>query len=100
MSVPKLEDWEKLKRVARYLNDKRIVRTLYEYQKGYKALTVHTDTDFAVCERTRKSTSGGVVLLGRHLIKSWSTTQAVIAPSLGEAGYYGLVKRCGAGVRY
>ena len=29
---------------------------------------------------------------GKHIIKSWSTTQSVIALSSGEAEYYGLVK--------
>ncbi len=32
------------------------------------------------------------MLWGKHLIKSWSTTQSVIALSSGEAEYYGLVK--------
>ena len=34
----------------------------------------------------------GVVQLGKHLIKSWSSTQTVIALSSGEAEYYGMVK--------
>ena len=29
---------------------------------------------------------------GRHMIKSWSTNQSVVALSSGEAEYYGLVK--------
>ena len=31
-------------------------------------------------------------MLGEHLIKGWSVTQAVIALSSGEAEYYGIVK--------
>ena len=31
-------------------------------------------------------------MLGDHMIKLWSTTQAVIAISSGEAEYYGMVK--------
>ena len=31
-------------------------------------------------------------MLGRHMTKSWSSTQANIALSSGEAEYYGLVK--------
>ena len=30
--------------------------------------------------------------MGDHVIKSWSTTQATIALSSGEAEYYGMVK--------
>ena len=53
---------------------------------------LYTDTDFAGCARTRKSTSGGIIMFGRHVLKSWSTTQYVVALSSGEAEYYGLVK--------
>ena len=31
-------------------------------------------------------------MLGRHVLKGWSTTQAVVALSSGEAEYYGIVK--------
>ena len=41
---------------------------------------------------TRKSTSGGVMLVGEHLIKGWSNKQSVIALSSGEVDYYGMVK--------
>ena len=55
-------------------------------------LEVYTDTNHAGCIRTRKSTNGGLVLHGVHLLKSWSSTQAVVALSSGESEYYGLVK--------
>ena len=35
---------------------------------------------------------GGVVFLGSHTVKTWSSTQSVIALSSGEAEYYGMVK--------
>ena len=37
-------------------------------------------------------------MLGEHLIKGWSTTQAVIALSSGEAGFYGIVKGSSVGL--
>ena len=40
----------------------------------------------------QKATSGGVIRLGSYCVKTWSTTQSVIALSSGEAEYYGLVK--------
>ena len=55
-------------------------------------LSVYTDSDFAGCVKSRKSTSGGIALLGSHAIKSWSTNQAVVALSSGEAEYYSIVK--------
>ena len=61
-------------------------------------MDVYVDTDYAGCRRTRKSTSGGVATIGSHLIKSWSTTQAVIALSSGEAEFYGIVKGGSIGI--
>ena len=60
-----------------------------------------TDSDHAGCTKTRKSTSGVLVRIGSHLIKSWSSTQDVVALSSGEAEYYGIVKGAsqGFGVR-
>ena len=37
-------------------------------------------------------------MLGGHTIKTWSTTQAVIALSSGEAEYYGMVKGASVGL--
>ena len=56
------------------------------------------DTDYAGCGETRKSTNGGLVRLGDHLVKSWSNTQAVVALSSGEAEYYGLVRGAAHGI--
>ena len=67
-------------------------------RKASKGLGVWTDTDFAGCSETRKSTSGGVAMLGTHLIKGWSSTQSVIALSSGEAEFYGIVKGASVGL--
>ena len=48
---------------------------------------------YAGCWRTRKSKQCGVMLFGCHLIQPWSSTQASIAVSSGEAEFYALVKR-------
>ncbi len=39
-------------------------------------------------------------MLGRHLIKSWSSTQGPISLSSGEAGFYGVVKASIIAIRY
>jgi hypothetical protein len=92
MSAPKVEDWAKLKHLARYLVDKTRYRSVYKYQGPVEYVTVCTDTDYAGCHRTRKSTSGGVLMHGNHVVKSWSSTQNIVSLSTGEAEYYGLVK--------
>jgi len=61
-------------------------------------MTIWTDTDFAGCVRTRKSTSGGVAMFGNHMVKSWCSTQAIVALSSGEAEYYGIVKGASIGL--
>jgi len=70
----------------------------FDYQRRVEKLTIWGDTDFAGCRETRKSTTGGLVQLGGHLLKSWSVTQSVIALSSGEAEYYGLVKDASVGI--
>ena len=96
-------DWDKLVRLGRYLKDKvRYVQT-YAYQKSTpqdsnKYVNVWVDTDWAGCPETRRSSSGGVVMLNQHPIKDWSVTQTVIATSSGEAEYYGLVRGASIGL--
>ena len=50
-----------------------------------REMELYTDSDWAGCRKTRKSTSGGVLKVGRHVIKSWSRTQKAVALSSGEA---------------
>ena len=64
----------------------------FPWQDPSSVLNVSVDTDFAGCLKTRRSTSGGVAMIGSHLIKSWSATQTVVALSSGEAELSGLVK--------
>ena len=72
---------------------------MYPWQTMNTAeIQVYTDTDWAGCLKTRKSTSGGCMLLGSHLLKSWSSTQQTVALSSGEAEYYGVVKGASIGL--
>ena len=83
-----------LKRLARYLRARPRMVFEFEFQAA-DGFECYTGTDWAGCTRTRKSTSGGCLMLGRHLIKAWSATQASIALSSGEAEYYGVVHGTG-----
>jgi hypothetical protein len=42
--------------------------------------------------KDRKSTSGGVWMLGDHCIKTWSATQGAYALSSAEAELYGMIE--------
>ena len=81
MSNPNRKSWGKLKRLLRYLKGCPRYRMLYRYQSRPEGIVVWSDCDFAGCQKSRKSTSAGVLMLGGHVIKSWSTNQAVVALS-------------------
>lgn len=99
MSAPTDTSLQAVKRLARYLKGRP--RLVYKYcWQVADHIDVYSDTDWAGCLRTRKSTSGGCVMLGSHLIKAWSSTQASISLSSGEAEFYGVVKAAGVGLGY
>ena len=52
----------------------------------------YSDSDWAGCRRTARSTSVGALMVGKHLLKSWSSTQKSIALSSGEAELIAAVK--------
>ena len=87
-----MQYWKNIKRLGRYLKgEPRIVQS-FKFQRTPDTIIGWTDTDYAGCRLSRKSTSGGVIQIGSHTIKTWSSTQSTIALSSGEAEYYGLVK--------
>ena len=92
MSNPDMSAMIKAKRLIRYLLAVPRFVVKFRYQEKPVGITAWSDTDFAGCVKSRKSTSGGLVTHGGHVIKSWSTMQSVIALSSGEAEYYGMVK--------
>ena len=54
--------------------------------------TGYSDSDWAGDRKTGKNTSGGVVLVGKHLVKAWSRTQYAITLSSAEAELVALGK--------
>ncbi len=88
-----------MKRLGRYLEGHMRVVYRYPFQEA-NAVDVYSDTDWSGCVKTRKSTSGGCLLLGRHLIKSWSSTQGLVSLSSGEAEFYGVTKAAGVALGY
>ena len=94
MSSPSRQDWEKLRRLARYLRHRPRCVLWYAYQGTTNEVTCFTDSDWAGCKRTRRSTSGGCMLWGSHPIKMWSRTQALVSLSSAEAELYAAIKAC------
>ena len=98
MANPTLASWRKLKRLGRYLKGCPRVVSMFPHQWGPTAIDLYVDTDFAGCQRTRRSTSGGVLMHGSHTLKTWSQNQSVIAMSSSEAEYHGCVKGATVGL--
>ena len=98
MSKPCRGDVRRLKRLGRYLVGRSRAIVRFPFQKDPGCITVLADANHAGCLKTTRSTSGGAVLYGQCLLKSWSSTQAVVSLSSGESEYYALVKGASEGL--
>ena len=99
MASPTEQGLVALKRLGRYLEHQPRVVYRYAWQTADK-IECYSDTDWAGCPRTRRSTSGGCVMVGSHLLKSWSSTQTPISLSSGEAEFYGVVRAASVAMGY
>jgi hypothetical protein len=103
MARPKKEDWQKIKRLARYLTE--VPRLVWRFtedknQDDKIRIDVFTDSDWAGDKKTRKSTSGGIIAVAGGICKSWAGTQSTIAASSGEAEYYSLIEGAAEGLGF
>ena len=100
MQQPNAKNLQALKRLVRFL--KGSPRRLIVYNRKVKLpiVDVFSDSGWAGCAKTQRSTSSSYVMLGGHLLASSATTQNVVATSSGEAEFYALTKsasRAGTG---
>ena len=77
MAKPRASDFMKTKRLVRFLKGAGEIKFLYAWQNEDEAcdITVLVDCDWAGNTETRKSTSGGVLKVGKHVIRTWSPSQ-------------------------
>lgn len=95
MSQPTVNSWNKLKRIARYLERRpRIVHT-YEWQSPC-AIDVFVDTDGRMQQDTQVDISRGHA--EGHLLRHWSSTQTTVAFSSGDAELRGIAKETAHGL--
>ena len=83
---------EMLVRLCRYLLGVPPLVYSYNFHNVSRELTIYTDTDVAGCHRTRRSTSGGALMRGEHMLQCYSQTQATVCLSSGEAELQGIGK--------
>ena len=90
MARPETAHFAKIKKLARFLLGVKTVEWVCPRQEEQKAvkMQVFSDSDWAGCLRTRRSTSGGLMMAGWHPLRTWSSTQKVVATSSAEAELY------------
>ena len=92
MAKPTRGSWRHLKKVARYLRN--VVSVVWKFELQDEPKFSHTvgDSDWGGNVKDRKSTSGGVWMLGKHCIKTWCASQGAFALSSAEAEFYAMVE--------
>ena len=60
-----------LRRLIRYLIEAWRVVTEYKFQGDVREMEVFSDSNWAGCRRTARSTSGGVMVRGAQYLKGW-----------------------------
>ena len=98
MSAPTMESWKRLVRLGRYFLGKPRAVIGFAWQPEADCYDIFTDANWAGCRVSRKSTSGGVVMLGRCCIKTWSKTQSTIAQSSAESELLATVRGATEGI--
>ena len=91
MARPTQGAWKRLKKVVRYLLGRSAVTWQYCWQDEADYMSTKSDSDWGGSRGDRRSTSGGVIMLGRHCIKTWSSTQGAVALSSAEAEFYAMI---------
>ena len=92
MQNPTQADLVQLKRAVRYLLKFPRAVLVFEEQELPKELNGWVDADFAGDLVSRRSSSGLLLLFGRHCLKTSSSVQGPIGLSSGESEFYACVK--------
>ena len=91
MSCPKPADLRRLRKIGKYLLGQPQLNSLFKWQDAPTKITAFTDSDWAGCSRTARSTSGGAICMGEHVVKTRCKQQKVVARSSAEAQLYAMV---------
>ena len=80
MAAPREGDEKPLKRILRYLRGRPDCSLYFPWQPMPQKLDVCTDSDWAGCKITRRSTSGTLVRAGQHILCFASKLQKICSP--------------------
>jgi hypothetical protein len=85
-SNPGIDHWKAAKKILRYLQGTKEYMLTYRRSNNLEVLG-YSDSDYAGCIDTRKSTFGYVFLLARGAVSWKSSKQSIIATSTMEAQF-------------
>ena len=60
--------------------------------EAVRKIVVYVDSDWTGCKTSPKLICGGMLIVEEMLVRSWSSTEATVATSSGEAEYNALVR--------
>ena len=63
----------------------------FDWQDRPTKVTAFTDSDWAGCVKTAKSTSAGAIHFGKHVLKLYCRQQKVVALNSAEVEVYAMV---------
>ena len=92
MAAPTVGHARALRRLARYLVAYPRIVWHFPWQEEVGNVHAFSDSDWAGCRVSAKSTSGGVLMRGRHCLRLYSVTQKNITLSSAEAELVALVR--------
>jgi hypothetical protein len=97
LNDPGKEHWKAVKRVLRYLQ--RTKHYMLTYTKSDQLVIVgYSDSDFAGCQDSRRSTSGYVYLLAGGAVSWKSAKQTLVAASTMEAEFVAFYEASNHGI--
>ena len=85
-------------RISNFLAGRPRLVWKFPSQEPQEVIDIYVDANWAGCRRTRKSTSGGCAMLGKHCIKAWPKAQLIVAKSSGESEVYCIIKGSSEGL--
>ena len=85
VQTPRESSWGRLKRVLRFLQGRKQRGLWFPAAGDITECKAWSDTNWANCKATRKSTSAGVIQFGGCTVCAYSRTQSIVAGAGGIA---------------